>query len=438
MYITILLSSILSNLSFSYAPIIIFFLTILISTFSLKKSFIFFLSSAIASKKFIILVANNQQVEPISIYTSKFFNNFDVFEFLCLFFILIIILKLNKSLLLNNSRFFLINFIFFFYPAYGVLINDFNNFLTEFKFVLIFLVFYFSISTFKISTELLISSLKSILFLQIIINFIFYAYYGFDAIYLGGEIILTTVLLLLLNYQYFLSYFILLTVLLSNLYHPTRGRIVFLFLSLIITFKDIINFNKRSIIFSLLIVLIMSIFFIFGLDNFTTEIKILKYKLRSFQSNFIGDESVRLIELKNIVSHQLELANIHKLLIGTGYGSYFSDQYYSFDYDNKIFLSSAFSEEEINSGKFLNPHGFFNYPVHKNGLLSTLLFFLYVIFFIFKNYRKSNKTTKKIILILPFLIFYLVNIKVLIFYALILHLFNKKNPSLKENYEKNI
>ena len=121
---------------------------------------------------------------------------------------------------------------------------------------------------------------------------------------------------------------------------------------------------------------------------------------------------VRLIELKNIISMHLD--KIYTLFIGTGFGGYFTSEY--FPYPFSLFGTSSYPDAWIINDQFFKPHGSLIFILLKFGISGLILMYgtaMYLSFQIIKKIPKiwCSLTYKNIIIslgsFLPFI--FLVN-----------------------------
>lgn len=91
----------------------------------------------------------------------------------------------------------------------------------------------------------------------------------------------------------------------------------------------------------------------------------------------------RILEVLNI-NQELYQAGMITVLFGKGFGSYFTDNGYSFKEFGVRVDESAFSEKELSSNKFLRPHNTIPYVFLKLGYLGLFLVFSVVTFAIMR------------------------------------------------------
>ena len=104
----------------------------------------------------------------------------------------------------------------------------------------------------------------------------------------------------------------------------------------------------------------------------------INYELRSFQS-VTGGLSPRAVEMKNIISRANEDFSV--ALLGGGLGSYFNERPFKFrSWQRNL---SAFTQDELDSGRFYKPHTAIAWLILKFGffgLIVTILFYINTIY----------------------------------------------------------
>lgn len=128
------------------------------------------------------------------------------------------------------------------------------------------------------------------------------------------------------------------------------------------------------------------VFGIIGLAKFNPNMhNFVVWKLNSMMPYSEGktnsSSTVRLLEFKNIWYEQK--VSPHKLIIGTGWGGYFTSEH--IDFDNKILGSTSYPMDWIENDTFFKPHGTFLYVMLKYGSLGLFLFYGSLILFSISN-----------------------------------------------------
>ena len=102
------------------------------------------------------------------------------------------------------------------------------------------------------------------------------------------------------------------------------------------------------------------------------NLRFLIWKLTSF--NVFDEDNnsayVRLVEFVNILD--VTISRVYPLIIGSGYGSYFTESVLQFP---NLWGKSGFSEGELSSGVFTSTHGAINFFLLKTGVLIPILFY---------------------------------------------------------------
>lgn len=130
----------------------------------------------------------------------------------------------------------------------------------------------------------------------------------------------------------------------------------------------------------------------------------ISFKMLFFKNISNGELSaspkVRVIEFYNINKENQD-NGIFGILFGKGPGGYFTYRNYPI---NIALGSSDYSEKELKTGKFTNPHTFVNYFYLKSGILGLSIYILIYMYMFYHTYLKRKIKTN--LLLFPFVIFY--------------------------------
>ena len=111
----------------------------------------------------------------------------------------------------------------------------------------------------------------------------------------------------------------------------------------------------------------------------------INYELRSFQS-VTGGLSPRAVEIKNIISRANEDFSV--ALLGGGLGSYFNEHPFKFrSWQRNL---SAFTQDELDSGRFYKPHTAVAWLILKFGFLGLIVTILFYINTIYRLYLSKQ------------------------------------------------
>ncbi|MET7028787.1 hypothetical protein [Sediminicola luteus] len=158
------------------------------------------------------------------------------------------------------------------------------------------------------------------------------------------------------------------------------------------------NFSRIYKYVAVICLIIISFLFImnyasvFGkhkIDQITQTITVLK-DIQSVKDlkKIPNSPKTRIIEVLNI-NKELYQSGAMTVFFGKGFGSYFTDENYSFKDFNVRLDDSAFSEIELIKEKFMRPHNTIPYIFLKMGY-SGLFFILFIIIYVFLKIPKND------------------------------------------------
>jgi len=193
----------------------------------------------------------------------------------------------------------------------------------------------------------------------------------------------------------------------------TRGDLILfildlvLFICILLILRGNINFKlyRIKIITVLLILLILlPPIVLYNLNK--TAFIFLKFKINFFTKEIWSGKvsespSLRIYEFKNIIAEAGDL--YYPLLIGKGFGGYFTFTHYPADFKFGLF---DYSKKELKSNTFFRPHTFINSFFLKGGLLLIFFYLSLIFYFFLLGINLLNRKDSNVILIGSLSIFF--------------------------------
>lgn len=168
-----------------------------------------------------------------------------------------------------------------------------------------------------------------------------------------------------------------------------RGRIIVLFIQLLLFFYLI---GKLRVI-PVFLASITIAFLLLPLINESMYL-FLMWKLESFTPQYDSGESslVRVVEYKNIIAQNLR--SFHEFIFGQGLGGSWNSKLYPYGFN--LYDTDSYPAEWIRNDRYFKPHGVIQFIILKFGFLGIFLIYGSLAY----NYLKLKKEGKRIISII--------------------------------------
>lgn len=163
--------------------------------------------------------------------------------------------------------------------------------------------------------------------------------------------------------------------------HRIKSAIIFLFSITLLPIFILQNFNPRAYKF-----------LIYKMDFFSKELSTNQYSF---------SPKVRIYEFLNITNEAID--TVYPLLVGRGYGSYFTFE--NVPFPSRLGLSD-YSAHQLNENKYYKPHTFINYFLLKGGIVYLSLYILLLLSMFTRATRMVTHADGKEQLAISFAVFF--------------------------------